>query len=274
MGSSVVRTRTYPYDISPVPYPSTKNLANLDLWCALEFLRVEALLRSNEVCRLYEETFSQWNDEDQLSDSLFLKHGVFWGWHVLEAAHHSYLHPAAMAELDRWAGRLHEQAGISDLQDFFRNRMKMGFSLKEDAVNICERLVQDGPRYLWVRIDAAQAPHTVLGALEERLKKLHETLEIPLRATTVAVINKDRRYVELPYHPRKPPPIRDLLSWLKYFRCYDLRTVNGLSYGQIAQKVYKTTGKKAFDQARKAVSRVEQLISYAASATWPPPPIK
>lgn len=132
-----------------------------------------------------------------------------------------YLNPAAMAELDRWAGRLHEQAGISDLQAFFRNRMRMGFSLKEDAVNICERLVQDDPRYLWVRIDAAQAPHTVLGALE-RLKNLHEMLDIPLSAGKVAVINKNRRYVELPYHPRRPPPIRDLLSWFKYFRCYDL----------------------------------------------------
>jgi len=273
MAPQPVLTKTYPYNIPPSFCPPPDVLKKADPWYVLEFLRIEALLRSDDVCQLYKDTFAQWNDENQFSDTMFIEHGVFWGWHILDAAHHAYLVPAAMEELDRLSGRLHDDAGISDLQAFFRNRIKMGFPFKEDAVMVCERMVNDDPRYIWIRIDAAQAPHSVLAALEEKLKRLHKTVEIPVRQATIGIL-KESRFVEVPHHPRKPPPIRDLPSWLKYFMCYDLRTINGLTYGQIAQRVYQTKGKNASDQVRKAVARVDQLISYATSGPWPPPPIK
>jgi hypothetical protein len=63
----------------------------------------------------------------------------------------------------------------------------------------------------------------------------------------------------------------DLLTWLPYLRCYDLRMRDGLSYDVIGQRVYPTEASQAQrDQAKKAVLNVRHLIDSVERNEWPP----
>jgi hypothetical protein len=72
----------------------------------------------------------------------------------------------------------------------------------------------------------------------------------------------------IPFHPRTLPPITEVRAWVKYLQCYDLRHLQGLSYGQIATEVYGDH--KQRETAEKAVIRVGELINAAQVNAWPP----
>jgi hypothetical protein len=62
----------------------------------------------------------------------------------------------------------------------------------------------------------------------------------------------------------------DISTWLNYLACYDLRVANGLTYGEIAQRVYQKKGSRSRDRAEKAVTRVKTFIESAEHHHWPP----
>lgn len=259
----------YPFDIPSIHLPSDEEIDKIEPWEGLEFLRIEALLRSESVAQLYRDTYSKWNKDDTFTDSLFIEHSVIWGWHVLEGVHQVYLHPELLRESNRVFGLPHEQEGVWDLSEYLSDAVKAGKTLSQEVARLGRMISQEDPRYMWVRIDVARPPHTILRGLEKRLKAIHETLDIPVQKFTVGIMSRQDRFAFVPFHPKKSPPIIDLKSWERYLRCYDIRRLTGRSYGEIGKEVYKSG--KAYERARKAVSRVDQLIKCAESGDWPPP---
>ena len=77
-------------------------------------------------------------------------------------------------------------------------------------------------------------------------------------------------YFPGPRYPQRRSPIQELNAWLLYLQCYDLRHLQGLTYGEVAHKVYSKGGDKAYEQAERAYGRVKQLIHAAESQQWPP----
>lgn len=68
----------------------------------------------------------------------------------------------------------------------------------------------------------------------------------------------------------KPPYKFNITTWLDYLACYDLRVAHGLTYGNIAERVYQKKGSRSRDQAEKAVTRVTAFIELAEQHRWPP----
>jgi hypothetical protein len=85
----------YPYSISEVICPPDHVIKKIDPWQALEFFRIEALLRSPAVHQLYREaqrhgkTTSSGVKKDDFF--LFSLYGISWG--ILKGEHHLLLRP-------------------------------------------------------------------------------------------------------------------------------------------------------------------------------------
>ena len=84
----------YPYKILPVVCPSLQATLKLDPSFVLEFFRIEALLRSPTVIKLYETTFSSWDrsskENHHRTDTLRNKYNIIGGWQVLDGVHHEF----------------------------------------------------------------------------------------------------------------------------------------------------------------------------------------
>lgn len=79
-----------------------------------------------------------------------------------------------------------------------------------------------------------------------------------------------QRHRERQSSPPRQPYKFNVTTWLDYLACYDLRVVNGLTYGEIAQRVYRKKGSRSRDQAEKGVTRVKAFIELAEHHRWPP----
>ena len=118
---------------------------------------------------------------------------------------------------------------------------------------------------LYLQINCAYPPEANLKVLRCLLQERHKAVKGYMGKPTIDPLTGEHTF---PFHPRKNPPIRNVQAWLKYFQCYDLRTCQGLAYGQIARQIYGA--QHARDTAEKAVDRVERLIRAAEQNAWPP----
>jgi len=282
-----MKAKPYPYQIPPVEIFDPTTEGDLEQWEVLEFFRIEALLRSAEVMTLYQKKPpNPCPDSTLLSDSLWMNFAVPFGWNVLEGFHHLSLIPGGMdkAGVNVYKEQPNRLSGILDLKawflhppedlppDWFTSQPKdrqIDLSPTED---LKKTILASGERYLYLRIDTAYPPHTILKAMENLIKPRHKIqgVENPAKLPDLKILSPDEVIRIIPTHPTKKSPIRSIPVWLDYFKCYDLRRCEGLSFGEIAKRIYPPGGAKARDRAEKAITRVERLIHCAVHRDWPP----
>jgi len=147
---------SYPYSIPPVDCPDPEDLKKLDPWDVLEFFRIEALLRSQRVMKLYKQSYASWNKKDLHTDELLTTYGVWGGWQVLEGTHHYFLFPGMV---ERFTHEAADKSGIVDLRELLISPVIS----KDDVMPwLRQAILRKDRRYLWVRIDCACPPHTTL----------------------------------------------------------------------------------------------------------------
>jgi hypothetical protein len=234
--------KPYPYKIL-APEVDEKTLSNISLWDALEFFRIEALLRSEVVQSLYKKNATGGTLND--------RYGITWD--VLDGDHHALLRSSTR-----------EKAGIVDLSKW--ERIPTG-----SALQVISPIRDDPSRFLRLQLDCAVPPTTMIKALWPLLVERHRRVKVDLE--------NDGPVLGL-RNPRKRPPIRDVAAWLTYLKCYDLRQCSGLTFGKIAQQVFgPTVGRGApaaktkrtrYDQAERGYKAVKLLIRRAAANQWPP----
>jgi len=286
-----MKAKPYPYQIPPVEIFDPTTEGDLEQWEVLEFFRIEALLRSAEVMTLYQKKPpNPCPDSTLLSDSLWMNFAVPFGWNVLEGFHHLSLIPGGMdkAGVNVYKEQPNRLSGILDLKswflhppedlppDWFTSQPKdMQIDLSPTG-DLKKTILASGERYLYLRIDTAYPPTTILKAIGDLIKPRHATPKIPYPEKTpdLVVLSPDTIIRPIPTHPTKKSPIQDIPVWLKYFKCYDLHQCEGLSFGVIAKSVYPTEEAKnkvnAQDHAKKAFRRVKDLINNAVHGPWPP----
>lgn len=265
--SSPIKPEPYPYRIPEVKCPEVAVLKRLDPWHLLEFIRIEVLLRSSTVHRFFTQRKGSKNMEAQL----FMKYGFMWS--VLKGSHHRYLTPnyevpshgvnfprGAAAEL--WA-----RAGILDMTENTKQY--------PSSVDLWRYfLLGDDPRFLYLQIDTAYKPETILKALRPILVERHKKRSVKLSKipNKFAIIGDyfHCSNFRTPWHPVKKPRIKNLKTWLDYIICYDLRERDGLTFGQIATRVYPPDKKKGRARAETAVKRVRAVTAAAERNEWPP----
>ncbi len=271
--------RPYPYKIPPPPKPDPRTLKQLDRREVIEFVRIEALLRSPVVWALYRQALRRtqrrrysappvrnvelWtflymgNMENRLklrgkadaeirgllwNSSLRKRFTVEDGWAVLLGSHHRYLRPRLSP--------FHISHAIVDLARLHRTP-GLYFDLKY--------LEEHSSRYLYLMINYAAISRADLAALDHELR--------------------ERQKAESPdTGRRKAPPIKDVRAWLNYFRCYDLRRCEGASFGEIGQRVYDAPEGRsgqavkkrqtATREAKRAFKKVNDLIPCAEKGPW------
>jgi len=280
-----------PFAIPLLP-PQDQLPASFDrsqLWDALEFFRVEALLRSHSAWELYRradrrQSPKACSDEDRerwqqlqrhvvkeksnahaavppiLSDHT-LRGNLFIddGWLVLWGAHYRYLRP------DPWLKPSERpQDGILDLSALARDGQ-----VNWDALQKNMRSNQN--LYLYLKINCAVAPGPILDTLRPLLESRHQAITVNLGKPNIDPETGEHTF---PFHPRKDPPITDIAAWMKYFQCYDLKHYQELTLGAIAHIVYEASDatSEATSKVAKAVRRVTNLIEAAEKNNWPPPP--
>lgn len=293
----------YLWDILPVFLPDPAIEEELDRWNVLEFLRIEALLRSPQVMELHKENLDFFEEvlnlQDtsekfpikiplsvSLKDKLFMEYRVMGGWQVLAGFHHRLLASPSMkvefkgqwsadkqVELQSEIEIFNSSSGLLNLVPLYKKEKGFSgvFQVEERRI-LEETLLAKDPRYLWVRIDAAHPPTRILRELKKELVERHKTINIPSPeiGNVLFISNSSELWgVFQPTHPRKLPPRLNIKTWIDYFKCYDLHQNEGKSYGRIAIQVYDDSTKE--DLVKKAYKRVHKLIGYAEKNNWPPP---
>ncbi|MDR4470335.1 MAG: hypothetical protein MRJ68_18895 [Nitrospira sp.] len=280
----------YPYTIPQVICPDAATVKKLDPWFVLEFFRIEALLRSKTVMNLHRTTFHSWNIKDNNTDTFMAAYKVVGGWRALDREHQTFFlhqnHPELRqmeeeaAEDEAWY-QSGIAPGILNLREVIRHQYEhFQWNILGPLRKPKDHGLERPPRALWVALDPARSPSALLKGLRPFLEQAHK----PYKRAQGGLADP---FLEVswgwpthwePYrHPRKPPPIygfKGIKTWLDYFRCYDLRVTQALSFGQIAQRVYGKNTPQTYERAEQGCKRVRQLIKYAEQKQWPPPPIR
>lgn len=281
----------YPYNVLPAMCPSEKDAEILDPWFILEFFRVEALLRSKRVMKLYAQdmeagclghldntsyfTEPYWalTREDARNDSLHKQYKVAGGWLVLKGMHHKYLSPEHTATLFGQRGRPIQSEAVQNITEDLLSGLKLGTVQYEVTLDLVTRLLNNevqhdkGKRILWLRVDAAFPPQTIINLLRPKLAAMHEAL---------ASVSWEQIGPAI-FHPRHRPLIQGHIGMKKWFDCltaYDMKVLGGHSYRKIAQQIYGKSTITDYERAEKSFKRFKQLIAAAESDNWPPKGIK
>ena len=229
----------YPYAIPPLHCPDGASAKKLNVWDVQEFFRTELLLRSQAVQTIYRTGATGPESNVVL--------GLIYGftWDVLQGSHHRYLTPSA--------GPIRTIPGLSimSFQEFAATLETLHTFFSRLSSELKTQLLEQmHARFLGLMIDPTIPPETVLRAIRPTVEERHKA-----RSTS---------------RQKKPYPF-NVPTWLEYLHCYDLRSVDGLSYGQIARRVYQQKGETTRDRAEKAVRRTQRFIRLAESLNWPPP---
>ena len=282
---------------NPIALPLVEKLRHKDasyfkkveLWGALEFFRVEALLRAPVVIRRVKKVQSRLEKELSIAEEalqLRFEHGIDFIENVLQMGHHRFL----QAKWTSLPGALDEENSAVDIQKYFRNSLKVSTKVARELVRMTaldkklsltetrKKMREDtkseiladilgNRRHIFLKIDLAFPPERIIKNIRPFLKSKHNELKNEIGRPFLRRFKLSRKENS----PLSTPPITNIKAWLDYFACYDLRTCHGLSYGQIAIKVYRNSHGKYYDRAKVGVKRVTQLIEYATSHRWPPP---
>lgn len=245
-----IKRNSYPYHIPSIEHLKDKELkdpSSNDVW---EFFRIEALLRSKGLIDLYQETFGPGAKKDYRE--IIKEYGILDRWEILKGSHHSLVLKFYRDVEEQVTGQPYLKWGIHDLQiDLLQESEANHQALME---SLREQMKEKNSPFLWLEIDSRYPPTTILNKLKQMLKAKKEG-----------------------YSPRladSPPELLikrlNLITWIDYFRCYDLRRCEQKTFGEIAMKVYGAPNK--YEVAEHAYKRVIKLIEYAESNNWPPPP--
>lgn len=292
-----------PYDIPP-PEPGqiSRALNRRDLWNALEFFRIEALLRSPSVWESYRRAsqrvsrrngnrvpepkhVDQWiawyggKGPVQLKGQACAKvRALLWdgtmsnqfavvdSWAILVGSHHRHL-------------KLELEEGVTEELDAY-DVEQSAYRISEGIVDLSalarthkqtaslEELQKEQNRFLYLRIDSAIAPTANVKQLRALLEKRHKLETVIVEKPSIDPVTGAQT---VPFHPRKDPPVVDIAAWLKYLQCYDLRYQHGQIPDEIATKVYGSNESAgAVETVNQAVSRVKRMIVAAEQNAWPP----
>jgi hypothetical protein len=240
MSNAESKPNSYPYAIPPATYPDPATIRTLDPWHVQEFIRIELLLRSRTVMSMYHPEETALQSPSNLT--LMLRYGF--GWYVLQGAPYHSLKPHT--------GPLGAIPGLSTFSSEEFTLLLQILQNLSTTLSDTERHVMGEHFRTWffcAFIDPNLPPALVTKALLPVLKQRHHARQ-SLR-------------------PRQPYKFH-ITTWLDYLACYDLRVANGLTYGEITQRVYQKKGARSRDQAEKAVTRVNAFIELAEHHRWPP----
>ena len=265
--------KPYPYDL-PLVEKLRRNDASFfkqtDPWDALEFFRVEALLRSSKFQKMY-ATGSR-------VDLLWKYGGQDFYRCISDGIHERFLKPHKPIYL-RSFGEIGR--GVTDLSGEVRsdlNRIRQiewaSSAIKEigkerlrkwETKKWVTRFVKEilsSKRYAFLKIDNALPVESIIKVirpyLHERQKKHKQEIQNDVLASGYwQEVNPSN------------PPITNIKAWLDYFACYDVKIYTGISFGLIARKIYRNVEHR--ERAEKAFDRVSRLIHYAEENHWPPP---
>lgn len=234
------KTNSYPYTIPPATCPDPATIKKLDPWHVQEFFRIELLLRSRTVMSMYDPEETALQSPGNLT--LLLRYGF--GWSVLQGAPYHSLKPHT--------GPMGAIPGLSTFSfEEFTLLLQMLQNLSTPLSDTEKHVMGEHFRswFFCAFIDPNLPPALVTKALLPVLKQRH-------------------------LERRSSPPKRlykfNITTWLDYLACYDLRMINGLTYGEITQRVYQKKGSRSRDQAEKGVTRVNAFIELAEHHRWPP----
>ena len=233
-----METTNYPYSILTVKCLNPEELKKVDLWSIQEFFRIEFLLRSKSVMSLYRTHGAT----PECSVLLLLEFGF--PWTVLQGSHHDFL--------TLRPGQTRPIPGVSifNFKGLYQSFMVLSkFLSTQTEEQKCQVLERFDQRFLALICDPTISPSLIQEAITPILEDRYQSVGQPAQ----------RR------------PLRfDVPTWLKYLACYDLRLVEGRTYGEIAASVYAETGPNPRDRSEKAVARVSKMIAAAAQHQWPP----
>jgi len=266
-----LKPQPYPYEIPSIEYLKERG-KNLDPWDVQEFFRIEALLRSEKVAKLYEQTFETGKSKTTFGnlefyvDFLEKNYKVSLGWRVLKGIHHNLI---LMSETRKGYFTRHQpykDSGIFDLKaELARGRTALEGEKRFWRI-LKDSLDSGNPQSLYLQIDASYPTRRILDSLKIILESQKaEINKTPEDSPWFSLIKSKSKTVNRE-HLRK----LDIQTWIDYFRCYDLWHGKDKSFGQIALKVYGDSQTK-YEAAEKAVKRVRILIHYAETHNWPPP---
>jgi len=168
------KVTSYPYTIPPLPTFFPQALTHNGSWEALEFFRIEALLRSKKVMEVYRRTYKKDTKTNRTPDNLFMDFAVKDGWNVLNGSHHKLIsiEPIGIHHLFYTP-----DCGIRDLRWVIAGRPKTIFEPNDYLVHWLKGSNDKflAERYLTLRIDTAHPPDRILKALKIELERRHKT---------------------------------------------------------------------------------------------------
>ena len=262
----------YPYSIPPVNPPDKWPTKNIELWVALECFRIEALLRSEPFQGAYRP-----KGKNRAFEKLCEEYEIWVN--PLKGLHHQLLDPTkwkipeTRQPVQKISLALGKNPGMYDR--FKTGSVECSVDLPEglSLFNLCQ------DRWVTVTFDTSFAPQVLLDALRPLLKEHHARVKgiskgkrrSPHKRTDIVVSTPFSPFKQIMASPHNYPPIRDIKPWLKFLRCYDLRTCEKKSYGQIDLKVYGETSEHKNKEVKRSIQKVETLIECAVNNWWPPP---
>ncbi len=256
----------YAYPILPVELPSNielKDLVSRRGWERIEgFMRVEALLRSEEAQQLYKDCGC---DAEKFGGMLNARFGVPTSVSLgdpLAGDHHI----GSLAQEPEHLSTRWLDGGVIDLTEWVvmpnpRDREYMAETLKKRLLD------QGGQRYVMFEVD---------------LERYAESNDRTLKAIQAALDRRVKQGKRQGKKRSKPSPFfRDLSAWMRRFKVFDLRQLKPQpSFGDIAKQVYGTpAGSSAKDTKRRALDykkaqddfeEARDLVNSAVSGPWPP----
>jgi len=270
-----VKAQPYPYVIPSIEYLKEWDLKHLKPWDVQEFFRVEALLRSPKVAKLYKETYTPPKPKENRhlrTDSLFINYQVWPGWSVLKGkAHHYRFDVNRLSEYAKF--QPYHASGIYDLKvipgvDYLNQDWPAG-KMRNVALFLGDQILSEDPKLIHLTIDATYPTQKILSTLRKIIGLQKEKIKNTPDASPWfqhRYLKSGRLQFTKPKHVLK----LDAKTWIDYFLCYDLRHCGAKTFGQIARKVYGDA--KKYEVAEHAYKRVCTLIQYAETKNWPPPP--
>jgi len=261
--------KPYPYRIPKVVLPKPPLTKNIELWVALEFFRIEALLRSEKFQEGYQK-----EDDGETFWSLCVEYG-FPFLDPLKGQHHVYLDPSRCMPTDM---KLFHRIEIYPSKIFKMSDLKKGE--KECKVKLPKGFPPfslENPRFKIVALDTLYPPQLIQDALQPYLLEWHRKWKKSLPKTERSIWVRSSltitpkilfpSVIATTHH--RSPPIRDVEAWLRFFECYDLYTCKGLSFWRIANQIYGDS--KKYKNAKQAVRKVSNIIDCAVHHAWPDP---
>ncbi|MCA9470181.1 MAG: hypothetical protein KC643_32690 [Nitrospira sp.] len=262
--SPKIQPSPYPFKITYLSLPegSEKILKRIDRWHLLEYLRQEALRRSEILHALLKK--------DPINGIYKFdrnKYGSMW-WNIFGIES-----PITLELLEAMNSLYFEKNCFSDIREYLEEgRRDKGF-----LARFGKEVLDWDQNHLLLHINATYPPSRIVDALRVYLKIQHKKIKkIPQLYNDPKASDRPKSLTptsfSIPWHPVRKPFFKSFKAWLGYLRCYDLRRCKALSYGQIAKKIYGDNKKR--DLADKAFDRVTQLIYFAENNIWPPTGIK